>query len=720
MNKPQSLVLKIKRNYNMFGDNQFISANDLSFSGVLHDIKRSKTALQPIFEAFTNALESIKIKQKSDENCCGKISLKIYINETAEHSAVFDSLSISDNGIGFNEDEFKRFNTYKLNTKGYKNLGSGRLQFVHYFGLTTVNSVFTQDNKFYKRMFLVSKNIEFIKHNAIVKHIYCKEVNINKYETTVTFESLLENSGIYNELNDNILKEKIIERYIHYFCYNKNKLPDIRIEFYSNNNKKGESAISILDFPDIDKTEIIKLHYSRKSEKASCFIDKTDKTEDFVIDAFKISANILKENKLNLVSKGEVVEESDVAFESLAVGDSVNGNKYLFLVSSNYIDAKDTNLRGVLNIYSRDAFIKDLLSVNKEEILIEDIQEQINEQINIMYPEIEEVKQTHEKEFVKLKEMFLLDEETAKNIKFSINDSESDVLKKFYEAEAKKAANLDAKLKESIDHLEELDTTSSNYNEELEKEIQKLVQEIPLQNKISLTQYVARRKLVLELFDLINKRKLSTQISGNRNNDEKLLHNLIFQQSTSKPEDSDLWLISEDFIYFNGSSEHTLKDVEIDGKKLLRDNLSKEEEEFRTSLNENRYAKRPDILLFPDEGKCLIIEFKNPDVNVSEHLTQINNYATIIWNFSNPKFKFETFYGYLIGEKINPLDVRFHDGEFKEAYHFDYLFRPHKVIPGFFTNGDASLYTEVIKYSTLYERAKKRNEIFIKKLGKSK
>jgi hypothetical protein len=28
-----------------------------------------------------------------------------------------------------------------------------------------------------------------------------------------------------------------------------------------------------------------------------------------------------------------------------------------------------------------------------------------------------------------------------------------------------------------------------------------------------------------------------------------------------------------------------------------------------------------------------------------------------------------------------------------------------------------SLYTEVIKYSTLLKRAKKRNEIFIKKLG---
>ena len=239
-----------------------------------------------------------------------------------------------------------------------------------------------------------------------------------------------------------------------------------------------------------------------------------------------------------------------------------------------------------------------------------------------------------------------------------------------------------------------------------------------MQNKASLTHYVARRKIVLELFDKIIKKHLLVQINDVRNKDEKLLHNLIFQQTTTNTEESDLWLVSEDFIYFKGSSEELLKDIKINGINLFRDNLTPDEESFRTSLNENRYAKRPDILLFPDEGKCIIIEFKNPDVNVSEHLTQITNYASLIWNFARPEFKFETFYGYLIGEKINPIDVRFNDGDFKEAYNFDYLFRPHKSVPGFFNKGgDASLYTEVIKYSTLLERAKRRNEIFIKKLN---
>jgi hypothetical protein len=699
-----------------YKDNQFIIAQDLSFVGVLQDIKKSKTALSPIFECFTNALEAIKIKQNAAKTHKGEIVIKINASETTVQSTELNSISIIDNGIGFNNEEFKRFNTFKLTNKGFKNLGSGRIQYVHYFDTTTIKSVFEQDGNFFEREFVVSKREDFLKQNAIVKHRICKETSDITTGTTVVFSTLLENSGIYNDLNENTLKEKILERYIHHFCYNKTKLPKIKIEFYVQSVFVGESTISEIDIPSIDKSKKIPLQYSLKSNTG---IEKIEKTEDFTIDAFKVSKNLLKENKLNLVSKGEVIEESDVTLQSLAGSDIVKGNKYLFLVSSNYIDARDTNLRGVLNIPTKEAFEKDLFA-NQEEILVEDIQEELNNSINTMYPEIEEVKQKHQEDFAKLKEMFLLDDETAKDISVSINDSETDILKKFYEAEAKKSASLDAKIKESFDSLEKLDTTSDGYSEQLEMEIQKLVRVIPLQNKVSLTQYVARRKLVLDLFHLINNRKLSTQINADRNKDEKLLHNLIFQQTNSTSEDSDLWLINEDFIYFKGASEKLLKDVEHNGVKLLRENLTEEEEEFRTALNENRYAKRPDILLFPEEGKCLIIEFKNPDVNVSDHLNQINNYASLIWNFSNPQFKFEIFYGYLIGEKINTNDVRFHDGDFKEAYQFDYLFRPNKLIPGLYVKGDASLYTEVIKYSTLYDRAKRRNDIFLKKLGKTK
>jgi len=694
-----------------YKDNQLVKAQDLWFKGILQDVKKSKTALQPIFECFTNALEAIKMKQNFDVDFKGEIVIKIYTIETTETNTEFCSLSVTDNGIGFSDEEFERFNTYKRTDKGFKNLGSGRIQFVHYFNSTTVKSVFEQDGKYFEREFVVSKRDEFLSQNAIVNHKYCKETDLSNSETTVTFAALLENSSIYNDLNENTLKVKLLEHYIPYFCYNKDNLPKIIIEFYIHANKKGKTTISLFDVPKKDDSKIVSLQYSRKS---AINIEKIDKTENFTIDGFKISNNLQKENKLNLVSKGEIIEDSGIYLKSLASKDIVDGNNYLFLVSSNYIDARDTNMRGVLNIPSKEKFFSDAFA-NEEEIFLEDIQEEVNKTVNAMYPEIEKAKQKHFEDYTKLKKMFLLDDETEQEIGFCINDNETDILNKFYVAEAKKAATLDVSIKSAVDQLNRLDTTASNYLDELTKEVEKLVKTIPLQNKKSLTHYVARRKLVLELLEKVLDKKLEVQQSGREKN-EALIHDLLFQRGNNNPENSDLWIINEEFIYFKGSSNIALSQVKNNGEKIFKDDFSAEEEKYLQSLGENRKIKKPDVLLFPEEGKCIIIEFKAPDVNVSDHLTQIDKYASLIRNYTNDKMQITTFYGYLLGENIEPRDVLGAVSSYEESYQFDYLFRPSTKVFGFNNRSNGSIYTEVIKYSTLLERAKQRNKIFIDKL----
>lgn len=698
----------------MYQDNQYVIPDGLYWPEILRkDVSKSGTTLQPIFEAFTNSIEAIRDKQKIDPNHKGEIIIKIFSTETTvPDSFSFSSLSIIDNGIGFNNEQFKRFNTFRDNRKNYKNLGSGRIQFVHYFDLTNVKSVFEDNEEYYEREFIVSKNKEFIKHNALVKHKTYKKVASKKIETKINFTSILETSGVYDDLTDKVLKKKLLERYIHYFCYNKDKLPEIKIEFYVQSQLKDASTISKTDIPSIDKTQTIQLQYSKKSNTGG--IEKITKTEDFVIDAFKISKNLLKENKLNLVSKGEVIEESDVSLESLAGNDNIKGHKYLFLVSSDYVDARDTNVRGVLNIPSKEEFFKNVFA-KEEEIFIEDIQAEVNNSINTMYPEIEEVKQKHQEEFEKLKEMFLLDDETAKDIKISINDSETDILKKFYKAEAEKTASFDASIKESVDKLEDLDPTQPDYQDDLKKAVDDLVKTIPLQNKRALTHYVARRKLVLELFQKILNNETVKLKNGGRI-DEDVLHNLIFQQSSNEPMNSDLWLINEEYIYFRGISEGLLGKIELDGEKILKENLTEEEQDYRTKQGGDARLKRTDILLFPAEAKCIIIELKAPRENISGHLNQINRYASLINNLSIDTLKFNTFYGYLIGESIDSDDVIDNDSDFINAPNFGYIFRPFKRIVGKFGRGDGSLYTEIIKYSTLLERAKQRNKIFIDKL----
>ena len=697
-------------------ENTFISTQDLMFIGVLNDIKKSKLHLQPIFEAFTNAIEAIKIKSKLETDFKGEITLKINSSENLTQNIEFNNIIIEDNGVGFNDGEFKRFNTFKDFTKGYKNLGSGRIQYAHYFDNTEFISVYEENDEYFERNFIISKDEKYLAQNAIVFLKSCKKTQKKQTGTKIIFNNLLEHSNIYDNLNEQELKKILIERYVHYFCHNKNILPKIQIKYYVQSELKGETNITKNDIPKIEKSDFIELYYS-KIPAIGNKIEKTDKKEKFIIDSFKVKQELLKSNDLKLVSKGEIIDDSNVSLSSLADNDNIKGFKYLFLISSNYIDERDTNLRGVLNIPDKESFLKNNDIFSNEEIIFEDIQSGINEKINTMYPEIEEVKKNHEEQINKLKEMFLLDEETEKGINISVNDSESKILEKFYEAEAKKTAQVDASIKASIDKLDELDPKNENYTEILKEEVDKLVKTIPLQNKTSLTHYVARRKLVLDLFQKILDKRLHTQINNKANYDEALIHNLLFQQQSKNPETSDLWIINEDFIYFKGSSEKQLSKLELNEKKVFKTKFTEEEEKYLHSLGENRKIKRPDVLLFPDEGKCIILEFKTPDTNVSDHLTQINLYASLIRNYSDDEFQITTFYGYLIGESIEPNDVMGRVSSFEYSYHLDYLFKPSEKVKGFNGKTDGSIYTEVIKYSTLLERARTRNKIFIDKLN---
>lgn len=399
--------------------------------------------------------------------------------------------------------------------------------------------------------------------------------------------------------------------------------------------------------------------------------------------------------------------------------ESLEDMRYLVLISSNYLNAKDCDTRGNLSIVKRENFSKsdDLFSLGRKEILFEDIEDNVDEIIDRIYPEISEKSIEKSNKIDEIRKLFLFNDEVLQHLSISLNDTEDKIIQKLHIAESKISAKRDTEIFNQMNSLKNLDPADKNFDTNLTATIEKLTKEIPIQNRTALTHYVARRKIILELFEKVLDRKLLVQNDGSRNNDEQLLHNILFQQSATDPNSSDLWLINEDFIYFRGTSESLIKDIEINGEKIIKDKLTDEEEVYIKSLEENRLLKRTDILLFPDEGKCIIIELKNPNVNVSEHLNQISRYATLLRNLTKDKFAFDTFYGYLIGEKIDAEDVRDFDSDFKHAPHFDYVFRPSKNIVGKNGRSDGSLYTEVIKYSTLLKRAKKRNEIFIEKLN---
>src|SRR5690349_1551148 len=93
-----------------YSENSLISTPGIFYPGVLRDVRKSKEPLQPVFEGFINALEAIRDLPGGTNQ--GQILIKIFSKQNIVEPE-FESITIEDNGIGFNTENFERFLTFK-------------------------------------------------------------------------------------------------------------------------------------------------------------------------------------------------------------------------------------------------------------------------------------------------------------------------------------------------------------------------------------------------------------------------------------------------------------------------------------------------------------------------------------------------------------------------------------------------------------------------------
>ncbi len=79
-------------------------------------------------------------------------------------------------------------------------------------------------------------------------------------------------------------------------------------------------------------------------------------------------------------------------------------------------------------------------------------------------------------------------------------------------------------------------------------------------------------------------KKLNCQQTGTKKrvDNERFLHNILFSQHSSNPLDSNLWMINDDYIHFQGTSETELRNILINEKPFFREDLSKEKKKKRS------------------------------------------------------------------------------------------------------------------------------------------
>jgi hypothetical protein len=79
---------------------RLIITEGVFYEGILRDdVPKSKDKLRPIFEAFTNAHESIKdLRKRIGESVSGKIRVELYFQQgTTVDDFIFEKLIVADN-----------------------------------------------------------------------------------------------------------------------------------------------------------------------------------------------------------------------------------------------------------------------------------------------------------------------------------------------------------------------------------------------------------------------------------------------------------------------------------------------------------------------------------------------------------------------------------------------------------------------------------------------
>lgn len=702
-------------------DKEFFYPAGADFPSMMRkQVTKHENKLQPIYEAVTNAFEAI-------DNNGGEIAIKLYFTpRLTGNGRDLNSVIISDTGHGVEQADLMRIETLFDTSKGFNNFGSGRIQYLHFVENTDIHSVYKENGKKYMRRFIYSinfyKNYKSVLWEGIPEKV---DGNIPTGTTVALFTFKNDDDRkFYNELTTEKLRKELFDRYLGRMCLNSPNNPTVNIVEYVNDihNAKEDKHITNDDLPSIDKNFSFTVNYRKLNEKGKLL--EINKKESFLVNSYKLPIKIQNKNEVKIMSKGEVVPANGLNFSFIEHSPKIDDCFRLFLISGNYFSNKDTDKRGNLILLNEEQLKKQrsFESNFPEDLVIEDIQEKATTNIAKHYTKIKDAHKNVEEKIERLVDLYSLDEKKVRKIASNPNATTLEVFKEIYISDAEDKANKYNKLDDIMNSMVELNPVDKDYEGQLDKKIKGTAALVPEINRLELLNYVSKRKVVLRIFDDILKKKLIVQQQGkekkgSEDKSETLIHKILFPKKSTDVLSSNLWLINEDYIHYQGISDTKFSLMEYKGESLFREDLTEEERKRLNSFNQKRLTRRSDILLFPTERKCIIIELKGISVPASKYINQVFDYAGLLREFAKDKFMIDDFYCFLIGEEFSYEDVKRAHTQFNYDYTKTYMFLEDErgVYGG--SRDDARIRFVVCRYSDLLKRAQLRNKIFTDKIS---
>ncbi len=716
-------------------------------------IGKSKSIFAPVKEAISNAFDSIVQRQNKSKNFFRpKIALSLNFDKVPdllgnnEEEIKLKSITIEDNGSGFIEENLTNFKKFGSRQKGLNNRGTGKIQMFCWFGKLSIMSIFEEDGQWKQLDASWERDsseyldkIQTVTTRTDRKTIVSLSKFLGNEKEQEFYSRYLKNS---NELKKDILKNFLLRLWMAI----KNDNLTFEVKTFLDQQLCSDFSFNTQNIPEPDVEENVTIKTSQArliKEKTKTGRDKL-KVEWVTIEPyhqlsiyrFKISADDIDENGVYMCSKGIVVEP--FTFSAIKRKNSnFDGFRYITSIQGQIFDDEKNVSQRVdkFNFPTKAEIEKDLkegksdiFNQDQKYILMDEIKDKVNFGLEKVYGDVKGLKEERDGDILELAQRYGISAEDVEEANIAFNESEEEVTQKLFETQGKRFAMRNMEIYKTYDELKSLenkhlDPTSEEFRTKFGDLSNKLLQTIPQQNKDELARYVIRRDMVVDLLNLALENKLSIQEEWDRKKDsgekvrrdkEGVIHDLIFKRRM-KGVPNDLWILNEEFVHFDGYSDTELDKLTINEAPLLRTDIDIDVALASVGIPQKKYLEqRPDIFLFPEESKCVLVEFKAPDVDTSEYCDQLQKYARLIANYSQKPFT--QFFGFLIGETIDKVSI---PGRYNKVPYGNYWIYAHEPIKSIDEDEKviANLYQEILPLSEISKRAKIRNASFADKLG---
>jgi hypothetical protein len=656
-------------------------------------------AFLPLFECVVNSI--ISLKQTNIRHEDKKIQIQItrgdlpQIPQLLSNTKTIDSVKVIDNGEGFNDKNFKSFDTaYTDTNKIFGCKGIGRFTVLAGFKKIIVQSWYNENGKTWYREFTFEPETEVIElknervenqtAKTIVEFSECHSLKI-KDSTAISVQEIAE-----------LIMQHCL---VYYLC---NELP----------------RIEILD-KETNEIAVVNELYDRLSK---------EREKEFPVRSFNFHCYVTKEEKVNnrknhyihycansrMVGYGKSLSKVNSLYAYPIIE---NGKSYFLdvFVVSNYLNQKVYATRNGFSIPQEKD--NSLFAGTNDEITFQEIEEILASQLATEYDSY--VKETQERNKVEVINYiqrqaprymrYLHNPEILNSIPPNLSDDKKEEF--LYKVSYQEGKSIDKRIQKII---EKQDISEEN--------IQDIIIDIKnktVYDKDSLTDYMFKRKAIIDLF----KKFLEADASG-KYKLEQDIHNLIMPMGVTHQEidyeTHNLWLLDDRFATYGfiGSDQPITTFSQKKSRKEADIIMIDTPKMFDNPIG---FASNPSGEL----SSMVIFEFKRPGETAHQknkknfrwefselvekyfddfiYSDDKKNYRgrTVILNKDTPKF------GYVIVDVIPPKLKEYNESRGYKKTPFGTYYK---------INPDLNLHIEVVTFEQLIRAVETRHAPFFDKL----